>query len=178
MGLSGEDMFGVMMAVNTYPVAVDSLSWDLFDLVFTEDVVADFGGGAMWSDLASLKRDFDTIHRPFKTTQHYTGNHVITGSGDVAHCFSYVRARFTRDLDSGPDAYEANGWYDDKLVRTAAGWRISHRATRSNWCGGNPKVLETMPGVSGSQELTALSSEVSAGNIMLVNALRGNGHAM
>ena len=90
MGLSGEDMFGVMMAVNTYPVAVDSLSWDLFDQVFTTDVVADFGGGAMWSDLESLKRDFDTIHRPFKTTQHYTGNHVITGSGDEAYCFSYV----------------------------------------------------------------------------------------
>lgn len=173
MGLGSDDMFGVMMAVNTYPIAVDSLSWDLFDRVFTSDVVADFGGGAMWSDLASLKRDFDIIHRPFKTTQHYTGNHVITGSGDVAHCLSYVRARFTRDLETGPDAYEANGWYDDKLVRTVDGWRISHRATRSNWCGGNPKVLETMPGVSASQDLTALSSEVQAGNIMLVNALRG-----
>ena len=42
------------------------------------------------------------IHKLFKTTQHYTGNHVITGSGDVAHCFSYVRARFTRDLPEGP----------------------------------------------------------------------------
>jgi hypothetical protein len=173
MGLSSDDMFGVMMAVNTYPVAVDSLSWDLFDLVFTADVQADFGGNAKWSDLESLKRDFDTIHKLFKTTQHYTGNHVITGSGDNAHCFSYVRARFTRELEDGLGSYEANGWYDDKLVRTPAGWRISHRATRSNWSGGNPKVLETMPGVSGSQQLTALSIEVPAGHIGLVNALRG-----
>src|SRR5262245_35736063 len=103
MGLSSDDMLGVMMAVNTYPIAVDSLSWGLFDREFDEDVVADFGGGARCSDLAALKRDFDIIHRPFKTTQHYTGNHVITGSGDTAHCLSYVRARFTRDLDSGPD---------------------------------------------------------------------------
>ncbi|RYG96180.1 MAG: nuclear transport factor 2 family protein [Alphaproteobacteria bacterium] len=171
--MNGDDMFGVMTAVNTYPVAVDSLSWDLFDRVFTNDVVADFGGGAMWTDLESMKRDFHTIHAPFKTTQHYTGNHVITVSGDEAHCFSYVRARFVRDLPGGADSYEANGWYDDRLVRTADGWRISHRKTRSNWSGGNPKVLETMPGVAAEQVLTPLSSEVAAGEVMLVNALRG-----
>lgn len=167
----GSDEFGVMTAVNTYPVAVDSLQWALFDRVFTADVVADFGGAAMWTDLESMKRDFHTIHAPFKTTQHFTGNHVVAVNGDEAHCFSYVRARFVRPISGAEEVYEAQGWYDDALVRTSAGWRIRHRVTRSSWTGGNPKVLETMPGVAGEQVLTPLSTEARAGNVMLINAL-------
>ena len=169
--MASSDEFGVMTAVNIYPVAVDSLSFALFDRVFTTDVVADFGGGAMWSDLASMKRDFLTIHEPFKTTQHFTGNHVLTVDGDAAHCFSYVRARFVREIGGVEEVYEAQGWYDDALIRTAAGWRIRHRITRSSWTGGNPQVLETMPGVAGEQVLTPLSSEAGAGHVMLINRL-------
>jgi hypothetical protein len=171
--MSGQDGFDIMTVVNTYPIAVDSLSWVLFDRVFTSDVVADFGGGAKWRDLEAMKRDFDIIHKPFKTTQHFTGNHVITVDGDAAHCLSYVRARFVRDVDAVEEMYEAQGWYDDALVRTAEGWRIRHRVTHSSWTGGNRKVLETMPGVAGEQVLTPLSGEAAAGEVMLINALIG-----
>ncbi len=169
--MAGDDISTIIMAVNTYPLAVDSLSWALFDRVFTADVVADYGGGAMWNDLESMKRDFHTIHAPFKSTQHFTGNHVVTVNGDEAHCFSYVRAHFMRNFDGGDHEYQAIGWYDDVLVRTFAGWRIRHRVTRSSWTGGNPKVLETLPGVAGEQLLTPLSGEAAAGNVMLINTL-------
>jgi len=164
-----DDKVGVMTAVNIYPVAVDSLHFELFNRVFTADVAADYGAAAMWSDLASMKRDFLTIHKLFRTTQHFTGNHVV--DGDEAHCFSYVRARFVREIAGAEEVYEAQGWYDDALIRTSAGWRIRHRITRSSWTGGNPKVLETMPGVSGEQMLTPLSSEAAAGHVMLINKL-------
>ena len=87
----------IIQLVNFYPIAVDSLSIDLFDEIFAEDAKVDFGGPAQWTDLASLKRDFLAIHQPFRATQHKTGNHRVIVNGAQANCLAYVHACFVRD---------------------------------------------------------------------------------
>jgi SnoaL-like domain len=37
--------------------------------------------------------------------------------------------------------YVVAGRYDDRFVRTASGWRISHRTLSVMWTSGNPAVL-------------------------------------
>jgi hypothetical protein len=170
--MRSEDVVEIINVINLYPVAVDTLSWDLFDQVFTNDVRIDFGGPAAWSDLAALKEAFEAIHRPFEATQHVTTNHQVTGDGDQASCLTYVHGRFIRQVPGGGNMFESAGWYDDRLVRTPAGWRISARSCRSVWSGGNPKVLETVPGVSGEPQLDSLSREAAAGAISHLHALR------
>ena len=91
----------IINLVNLYPVAVDTQRWALFDHVFTHDVVADFGGPAAWTDLATLKQAFAAIHAPFDCTQHVTTNHHVALDGDRATCLSYVHGRFFRDVDGG-----------------------------------------------------------------------------
>jgi SnoaL-like domain len=161
----------IVNVVNLYPVAVDSLRWDLFDQTFTEDAHVEFGGPAKWDDLASLKRDFAMVHRPFDATQHVTSNHQVVVNGDRANCLSYVHARFIRQVAQGGNMFESAGWYDDQLVKLAAGWRIRFRSCRAVWSGGNPLVLQTMPGVTTEQKFDSLSREAAAGSIDYFKAI-------
>jgi len=51
----------VMSLANRYALAVDTQRWELFDEIFTEDVVSDYGPTAIWKDLASFKQDSPRI---------------------------------------------------------------------------------------------------------------------
>ena len=169
--MDAQEIAAVVNVVNLYPAAVDTQSWALFDLVFTEDVHADFGGQAVWDGLGPLRQAFDIIHAPFAATQHATTGHQVVVEGERASCLSYVHARFVREVPAGGNMFESTGWYDDTLVRTAAGWRINQRVSRMIWWGGNPAVLETAPEVKVEQVLDSLSAEARAGRIGHLKAL-------
>jgi len=158
--MAGQDIASIVNVVNLYPIAVDSLQWSLFDDVFLPDAQVDFGGLAVWHDLATLKVAFEAIHAPFAATQHTTSGHHVKIDGDRATCLSYVHGRFIRDVDESGNMFESTGWYDDALIRTVAGWRIARRSCRTVWWGGNPKVLQTTPEVHVEHVLDALSVEV------------------
>ena len=168
--MNNEDALEVLGVVNLYALMVDSQQWDLFDQVFCPDVMADFGGGAVWNDRETFKRDFVAVHTPFEATQHVTTNHVIRVDGDRAHCVSYVHGRFIRTVEGG-NLFESTGWYDDLLIKTGDGWRIKERVCRSVWASGNSRVMETLPGISGEPALHSLKDEAAAGAVKLVGAL-------
>ncbi len=170
--MSGDDAIAIANVINLYALAVDTQQWDLFDRIFTSNVKADFGGAAKWQDLSSLKRDFAVIHSPFRATQHMTTNHQVAVNGDDANAISYVHGRFIREVPDGADMFESCGWYDDKLARTPAGWRIADRVCRTIWSGGNPRVLQTMPGVTVEPQLHSLGNEAASRNISFLDALR------
>ena len=58
--------------------------------------------------------------------RHHITNPLIYVAGDTATARSY----FTVHANSGPDH---SGTYDDRLVRTAAGWRFARRRVRVDW---------------------------------------------
>jgi len=165
------DVTEIINLVNLYAVAVDTQHWDLLADVFTADAMADFGGGAVWQDLASLTRDFIIIHQPFDATQHVTTNHVVRVAGDDAHCLSYVRGRFIRRGLAGGDSFESGGWYDDRLLRTPAGWRIRERVCRTVWCEGNPEVMGSTPDPAAEFPLFSLKTEATAKRLRFLAAI-------
>jgi hypothetical protein len=169
--MEASEIAAIVNVINLYPVAVDTQSWALFDHVFTEDIHCDFGGPAVWNDRASLKQAFDAIHAPFAATQHATRGHHVAVGGDHATCLSYVLGRFIREVPDGGNMFESAGWYDDELVRTAAGWRISRRVCRMLWWGGNPAVLQTSPDVPVEPMLDSLVAEARAGRLGHLQAL-------
>jgi hypothetical protein len=170
--MAGEDIAEIVNLINFYPIAVDSQQWHLFDRIFTEDVEADFGEPAVWRGIEPLKQAFAAIHAPFASTQHATrGHHVSLDGREGATCLSYVHGRFIREMPEGGNMFESIGWYDDALVRTAAGWRIARRRCRVQWCGGNPVVLQTAPGAHVEHVLHSLCSEAGAGRIGHFEAL-------
>ncbi len=171
--MSSDDVTGVIQTINLYAFATDAQRWDLFDRIFTEDVLADFGEGIVWNDRASLKETFEAIHKPFEMTHHTTTNHVVTVDGDTAHSVCYVHARFIRRGVEGGEFFENAGWYDDVFVRTPEGWKIRHRVSRSNWWGGNLRVLMTDANTSEGMPLTTTRQQADAGTLMFYKALTG-----
>jgi hypothetical protein len=174
--MAAEQIAEIVNLINFYPIAVDSQQWQLFDQIFYENIEADFGGPARWQGLEPLKQAFAAIHAPFASTQHATrGHHVALDGKDAATCLSYVHGRFIRDVrgeaGGGDNMFESIGWYDDALVRTAAGWRIARRSCRIQWWGGNPAVLQTAPDVHIEHVLNSLRDEAQAGRIGHFQAL-------
>lgn len=163
--MQAQDIANVINVINLYAVAVDTQEWELFDKVFVEDAITDFGGPAAFSGLATLKQLFAAIHEPFFATMHVTTNHHVQTTRDTASCLSYVHGRFIREVSSGGNMFESTGWYDDLLVRTDTGWRIRKRSCRTVWWGGNPAVLQTTPDVHIEPELNSLRADAKAGTL-------------
>ena len=54
--MTNDDKAEIIEIINLYAFALDTHQWDLFDRVFTEDVIAVFGpAGAGWKGLNSSK---------------------------------------------------------------------------------------------------------------------------
>lgn len=169
--MADQDIPAIVNVINLYGLAMDTQRWDLFDRIFTSNVEVDFGPGSQWSERAAFKADFGAYHAPFDSTQHIMTNHVVEADGDRATAFTYGLWRLIRRGVESGDFWEGTGWYDDELVRTADGWRISRRACRVVWWGGNPIVNQPIPGVSFEGKHHALKAEAARGAVGFVNAV-------
>lgn len=170
--MSYQDSADIIQLINLYGFAVDTQHWELFDRIFTEDVEAHFSEPAHWQDRESFKRDFAAFHAPFVSTQHCMMNHMVEISGEQAHAFTYGTWRLVRKATDGNPLWDGSGWYDDELVKTAEGWRIKRRTCRIVWWVGNPKVNETIPGVSFDLQTTSMKGAAAAGQLGYLNALK------
>ena len=136
-----QDKAAIIEILNLYGFALDAHQWDLFDLVFTEDVTADFGpAGASWSGLADFKRSFAEFHDTLDNHQHTMMGHLVHVNGDKANAFSFGNWLLVRESLKDDTSWLGTGWYDDELVRTDRGWRIQRRVCRLISWTGNPSV--------------------------------------
>jgi hypothetical protein len=169
--MSEKDILEIVHIINLYGVAVDTQRFDLFDRIFTADVDAHYSESAHWRDIGTLKRDFTDYHDPFDGTQHSMSNHVVHVDGDSAQTITYAHWRLIRSGVPGGEFWEGNGWYDDQLVRTGAGWRIGKRRCHIIWWGGNPLVNQTTPGVHFELPVTSLRARNKAGEVPYMKAI-------
>lgn len=108
-----------------YATGIDRRDWPLFRTVFTEDCVLDYGEIGAWSGVDAVTEFMEQTHAMAGHTLHRMSNHAITVDGDTAAARTYVDALIlAQDNNSGVNAV---GFYDDELVRTGDGWRISRR---------------------------------------------------
>lgn len=94
---------------------------------FADDGVLEYLGKAPQGP-AAIKTALSSGTRDGRLTfiRHHITNPLIAVDGDNATSRSY----FTVHSNFGPDH---SGTYDDRLARTAAGWRFAHRRVRIDW---------------------------------------------
>lgn len=110
-----------------YATGIDTRDWALFRSCFTEDVEADYGAGVgRWTHVDGITEYMSAMHTDMFDTKHMLTNFVINIDGDTATASTYVRAVLVV-TDDPLTWFEPVGRYDDQLVRTPEGWRISHR---------------------------------------------------
>jgi 3-phenylpropionate/cinnamic acid dioxygenase small subunit len=108
-----------------YATGIDRRDWPLFRTVFTDDCELDYGEIGAWQGVDAVTDFMDTTHAMAGHTLHRLTNQAITLDGDSASARTYIDAVIMfGDNQSGVNAW---GFYDDKIVRTADGWRIARR---------------------------------------------------
>jgi uncharacterized protein (TIGR02246 family) len=108
-----------------YATSVDARDMERYATCFTDDVeVTGFSGGAI-SGLATYVAWVGGALSKYSHTHHLIGNQVVIIDGDRAHLRSYVQAMHV--LVAEPDTMVGLwGIYDDRVVRTPDGWKITH----------------------------------------------------
>ncbi|MGW2471575.1 nuclear transport factor 2 family protein [Streptomyces sp. NPDC001665] len=122
MSLALEDRLAITELVSLHGHLVDDGSLDRFEELFTADVVydlSDFGQGPLFG--VEAVREAARALGAANPLAHHVTNVVVTASAD-----GQVRVR-SKGLGIKADGSCGSVSYDDVLVRTTEGWRISHR---------------------------------------------------
>jgi 3-phenylpropionate/cinnamic acid dioxygenase small subunit len=109
-----------------YATGIDTQDWPLFRTCFTDDVHADYGDIGVWHDVDGITEWMATTHAGMPATNHMLTNMAISVEGDRASAVTYVHAVLVL-RPGAEDSIDAVGKYEDSLVRTGDGWRISSR---------------------------------------------------
>lgn len=99
---------------------------ELRDL-FTADATAELGGSGQTGIDEICGRLSSALDR-FVSWEHHLDDHEVVVDGDVATARCSVVATHVRPAGESPPVYTVQGTYEDRLARTAAGWRITHRS--------------------------------------------------
>lgn len=129
MSSYAHDVQAVIGTLNRYADACDRRDWSLFDEVFTEDAVGDYGPGFVQHGRTAIVASIRSFLGGCGPTQHLLGNYDVelADGADTATASCKVRAFHLGRGDKASLSYEAIGSYHDELRRTPQGWRIAHR---------------------------------------------------
>jgi 3-phenylpropionate/cinnamic acid dioxygenase small subunit len=108
-----------------YATGIDRRDWVLFRGCFTDDVLAEYDGVETWRSADAITEWMRANHAPMGHTMHRLSNMAIDVDGDAATARTYIDAVLM--AADGETGLNARGFYDDRLVRTADGWRIAYR---------------------------------------------------
>ena len=134
------DERAIVAVATRYCRALDTKDWSALDTIFLPDANADL---ASTSELIGRDAIVDRIRSALShldDSQHLVGNHEVHVDGDSATHRCYLQAQHVRRAAAGGPNYLVGGRYEDRLVRTAEGWRIAYRTLVVMWTDGNLAV--------------------------------------
>lgn len=134
------DRLAIIDVTHRYCWALDSRDWPLLDQVFVPDATADLRAPVLEGRDAIRARIMRALE-PLDASHHMVSNHLIAIIGDRATCRCYLQSQHVRNAAPGGANYVIAGRYEDELVRTAHGWRISFRRLVVVWTEGNIAVV-------------------------------------
>jgi 3-phenylpropionate/cinnamic acid dioxygenase small subunit len=118
-----------------YTVALDTRRWDLLATVFTPDATIDYTSSeGIKGQFPEVAAWLEKALTPFTATQHLLGNRHIELDGDQGTGRTYFFNPNTLTDEAGAATMLfVGGFYLDKFMRTAEGWRIADRYEQTTW---------------------------------------------
>jgi len=119
-----------------YARVIDGRRWDELGTVFTPDAVLDYrSAGGIRGSLGEVGEWLASVLPFFTWTQHLVLNRAVDHEpeADTATAHSDFSNPNGAVVDGKPWLFVVGGAYHDRLVRTAAGWRIAHRVEETLW---------------------------------------------
>ena len=129
------DLIEIDDLLTRYATAVDTKDWDLYATCFTPDAFIDYtAAGGIKGTLVEVTAWLAQVLPLFAMTQHVISNRVVVLEGDVATSRScFFNPMGLSDANGGLQLFFDGGYYNDKLVRTANGWRIAERIEETSY---------------------------------------------
>ncbi|BDZ48590.1 hypothetical protein GCM10025867_08310 [Frondihabitans sucicola] len=141
------DRSEILDLLATYAFGLDRRDFSAVASVFTDDAVVEntfdaympeadsfssltVGGSAVADGARELFNSLDA-------TQHLLGAQTVDLTEAGAHASTQIVAHHHR----GTNFYNTGGTYEDDLIRTADGWRISGRVLRITWTNGSADIF-------------------------------------
>ena len=135
------DRLAIHDVMRTYAWAIDLQDWDLLDTVFAPDAFLDYSSnpGGTKGPYPQTKAWLMSVLPYFPVTQHLMSNTLIelldNGRATAKTMVHNPQGARTR---KGPvHLFHIGARYDDELVRTDAGWRITRRVETTLWFEGS-----------------------------------------
>ena len=123
--------------LDAYALAIDKRDWQLLESLFSEDADLDYtssGGphGARDEVLGWLQASLPAV----TLTQHILTNRRVTVHGDTAEARTELFNPLLFRSGEQTQLVLLGGVYEDRLLRTEAGWQITERVHRTSWTAG------------------------------------------
>jgi hypothetical protein len=118
-----------------YTVALDTRQWDLLATVFTPDATIDYTSSqGIKGQFPEVAAWLEKALTAFTVSQHLLGNRHIELDGDqgTGRTYFFNPNTLTDQAGTATMLY-VGGFYLDKFVRTAEGWRIADRFEQTTW---------------------------------------------
>jgi ketosteroid isomerase-like protein len=121
--------------ITRYTRSVDTLDWDRFITVFTDDATIDYTASGGERGTRDEIRDWLAQTLPmFSNMQHYVAQKEVTLDGDTAEVRVYLMNPMQiAQPDGSTWQMDVGGYYLHKLVRTADGWRSRELIEELAW---------------------------------------------
>lgn len=124
--LSAQDERAIAALLVSYGSAIDRRDWQKFRACFSDDCECDYGSFGKWQGPKAIATFMKQAHADIGPTLHRITNIETKMQDGQVQARSYVDALLMPFNDGGP-IHHGIGYYDDQLVRTGEGWRISRR---------------------------------------------------
>jgi 3-phenylpropionate/cinnamic acid dioxygenase small subunit len=114
-----------------YSLMVDRRRWEMIDQVFSADATIDYtsvGSGGKKAPHREMLEWLNESLAPWPMNLHFISNEIIEITDRTATSTCAFNAPMGRKKKDGSSVFLTNaGYYEDKLVYTDKGWRISER---------------------------------------------------
>ncbi len=128
-----------------YATAIDTKDWSLLDSCFTPDAQLDYtSAGGIAGVYPEVRQWLEKALAPFPMTVHALSNATVALEGDEARARTFVlNPRGFPKPDGSLHLFTVGAYYNDRLVRTEAGWRIRERIEEQAFLEGTlPEALQ------------------------------------
>jgi hypothetical protein len=137
-------MYEVVALLHRYALACDERDFDSLRACFTPDARAEYSGVRLPAGVEHILEHLQGLAR-VPLSQHVVGTVTVDVTGDRARATSYATAHLVRPAGEGHEVVHRGLRYDDDLVLTDEGWRISERVHRVLWSTAEPTVWPVPP---------------------------------
>ena len=139
--MADDDQQAIVDVCVRYAYALDNHDWDQLRACFTPDVTSRYHGVGTLDGYDAIEDLCRRALAGLTASQHLLGNHLVSVDGDSARSTCYFQAQHVREGVDGGQNFTVAGRYDDRLLRTSEGWKISRREQTVLWVDGNSAVL-------------------------------------